>query len=179
MLVSYIPKFSDILSLSVKDHPSLWIHVDAAWAGIALCCPEYREKLYLPEINEIATSFCTNFHKVCHNSRWRAKYLIQPSGALLTLIALAFGFVIANCWQRLWKSLPCTYEQEKKTLVCLWYFHHQTVKELSSLKDLWLIIVIGICLSDVASVHWNSGSYSGAMEKRDLDHTSDVYVPLL
>lgn len=47
----------------VEDHPSLWIHVDAAWAGVALSCPEYREKLHLVEINEAATSFCTNFHK--------------------------------------------------------------------------------------------------------------------
>ncbi|KXN87356.1 Aromatic-L-amino-acid decarboxylase, partial [Leucoagaricus sp. SymC.cos] len=46
-----------------KEYPSLWIHVDAAWAGVALSCPEYREKLYHAEINEIATSFCTNFHK--------------------------------------------------------------------------------------------------------------------
>ncbi|KAF9453963.1 hypothetical protein P691DRAFT_526375 [Macrolepiota fuliginosa MF-IS2] len=46
-----------------KDYPSLWIHVDAAWAGVALSCPEYRDKLYHAEINEMATSFCTNFHK--------------------------------------------------------------------------------------------------------------------
>ncbi|KAJ3569602.1 hypothetical protein NP233_g4950 [Leucocoprinus birnbaumii] len=46
-----------------KDHPSLWIHIDAAWAGVALSCPEYRDQLYHAEINEIATSFCTNFHK--------------------------------------------------------------------------------------------------------------------
>ncbi|TFK44455.1 pyridoxal phosphate-dependent transferase [Crucibulum laeve] len=46
-----------------KDYPSLWIHVDAAWAGVALSCPELREMLYLKEINQYATSFCTNFHK--------------------------------------------------------------------------------------------------------------------
>ncbi|RDB24903.1 Tyrosine decarboxylase 1 [Hypsizygus marmoreus] len=47
----------------VKDHPSLWIHVDAAWAGVAMSCPENREKCFLNEINEFANSFCTNFHK--------------------------------------------------------------------------------------------------------------------
>ncbi|KNZ73941.1 Tyrosine decarboxylase 1 [Termitomyces sp. J132] len=47
----------------VQKHPSLWIHVDAAWAGIALACPEYREKCHLKTINELADSFCTNFHK--------------------------------------------------------------------------------------------------------------------
>jgi len=47
----------------VKKHPSLWVHVDAAWAGVALSCPENRGKCYLPEINNFANSFCTNFHK--------------------------------------------------------------------------------------------------------------------
>lgn len=52
---------------AVKDYPSLWIHVDAAWAGITLACPEYRERCQLDYINKIADSFCTNFHKVnCH-----------------------------------------------------------------------------------------------------------------
>ncbi|KAF8198043.1 pyridoxal phosphate-dependent transferase, partial [Pholiota molesta] len=46
-----------------KDYPSLWVHIDAAWAGIALSCPEHRDKLYLEEINAFADSFCANFHK--------------------------------------------------------------------------------------------------------------------
>ncbi|KAG6813747.1 hypothetical protein H0H92_007699 [Tricholoma furcatifolium] len=46
-----------------KDYPSLWIHVDAAWAGVALSCPEFREMCNLESINECANSFCTNFHK--------------------------------------------------------------------------------------------------------------------
>jgi len=45
-------------------YPSLWVHVDAAWAGVTLACPEYRERGYLHEINQHAHSFCTNFHKV-------------------------------------------------------------------------------------------------------------------
>ena len=55
-----------ITPLPVKEHPDIWYHIDAAWAGVALACPEYRDSLYLPEINEYATSFCTNFHKVLH-----------------------------------------------------------------------------------------------------------------
>ncbi|KAI0342421.1 hypothetical protein BDW22DRAFT_1357765 [Trametopsis cervina] len=47
----------------VKDHPSLFIHVDAAWAGVTLACPEYREIAQLEYINKYADSFCTNFHK--------------------------------------------------------------------------------------------------------------------
>jgi aromatic-L-amino-acid/L-tryptophan decarboxylase len=49
----------------VKSYPWLWVHVDAAWAGSALSCPEYRDKLHLKEINAFAHSFCANFHKVC------------------------------------------------------------------------------------------------------------------
>ncbi|KAM6495469.1 Pyridoxal phosphate-dependent transferase [Amanita muscaria] len=47
----------------LKDHPLLWLHVDAAWAGVALSCPEYRDRCYLNEINAIVTSFGTSFHK--------------------------------------------------------------------------------------------------------------------
>ncbi|KAG2139184.1 pyridoxal phosphate-dependent transferase [Suillus bovinus] len=46
-----------------KHYPSLWLHVDAAWAGVAFACPEYREAYQLPAINEYVDSFCTNFHK--------------------------------------------------------------------------------------------------------------------
>lgn len=37
-----------------------WVHVDAAWAGIAAICPELRELL---DGVERADSFCTNAHK--------------------------------------------------------------------------------------------------------------------
>ncbi|KAG1794187.1 pyridoxal phosphate-dependent transferase [Suillus plorans] len=46
-----------------KNYPFLWLHVDAAWAGVALVCPEYREACQLSAINTYADSFCTNFHK--------------------------------------------------------------------------------------------------------------------
>lgn len=48
----------------VKDYPSIWLHVDAAWAGVTLACPEFREIAQLDNINKYADSFCTNFHKV-------------------------------------------------------------------------------------------------------------------
>lgn len=50
---------------AAKNYPFLWLHVDAAWAGVALVCPEYREACQLSAINTYADSFCTNFHKVC------------------------------------------------------------------------------------------------------------------
>ncbi|KAH9485139.1 Tryptophan decarboxylase 2 [Psilocybe cubensis] len=46
-----------------KEQPDLWVHVDAAWAGVALSCPETRKNLYLEDINAFVHSFCTNFHK--------------------------------------------------------------------------------------------------------------------
>ncbi|KAJ7188572.1 pyridoxal phosphate-dependent transferase [Mycena filopes] len=57
--VDNLPEIQAVLA----DHPDIWLHVDAAWAGIALCCPETRDALYLPAINAAADSFCTNFHK--------------------------------------------------------------------------------------------------------------------
>jgi glutamate/tyrosine decarboxylase-like PLP-dependent enzyme len=50
--------------ITVKDRPSIWLHVDAAWAGVTLACPEYRDIAQLGNINKYADSFCTNFHKV-------------------------------------------------------------------------------------------------------------------
>ena len=47
----------------VADYPSMWLHVDAAWAGVALACPEYREACQLNWINKYADSVCVNFHK--------------------------------------------------------------------------------------------------------------------
>ncbi|GJE86309.1 aromatic-L-amino-acid decarboxylase [Phanerochaete sordida] len=47
----------------LKEHPDVWLHVDAAWAGVTLACPEYRAPAQLASINAHADSFCTNFHK--------------------------------------------------------------------------------------------------------------------
>ena len=46
------------------SYPSIWMHIDAAWAGVTLACPEYRETAQLPGINGYADSLCINFHKV-------------------------------------------------------------------------------------------------------------------
>ncbi|WP_211224086.1 pyridoxal-dependent decarboxylase [Pseudonocardia asaccharolytica] len=37
-----------------------WVHVDAAWAGVAALCPEFRDLL---DGVELADSFCTDAHK--------------------------------------------------------------------------------------------------------------------
>ncbi|KAL2417825.1 Aromatic-L-amino-acid decarboxylase [Exophiala dermatitidis] len=45
----------------LKAHPNLWVHVDAAYAGAALVCPEYSSKYSL--LMKIADSFNMNMHK--------------------------------------------------------------------------------------------------------------------
>ncbi|KIR36426.1 aromatic-L-amino-acid decarboxylase [Cryptococcus deuterogattii CA1014] len=47
----------------LKDYPTMFLHIDAAWAGVAYALPEYRDLLRLAEVNEYANSFSTNFHK--------------------------------------------------------------------------------------------------------------------
>lgn len=42
-----------------REHGA-WVHVDAAWAGVAALCPEYRDLL---DGVELADSFCTDAHK--------------------------------------------------------------------------------------------------------------------
>lgn len=42
--------------------PHLWVHVDAAYGGVALSVPEYRDA-HLDAINDHADSFSTNLHK--------------------------------------------------------------------------------------------------------------------
>ncbi|CAA7259160.1 unnamed protein product [Cyclocybe aegerita] len=57
--VDSIPEIREV----AKDYPSLWVHIDAAWAGSALSCPENRGVLHLEDFNAFADSVCTNFHK--------------------------------------------------------------------------------------------------------------------
>ncbi|PPQ98397.1 hypothetical protein CVT24_004076 [Panaeolus cyanescens] len=64
--IDCIPEIREV----VKDHPDLWVHIDAAWAGVALACPETRETMFLDDINAFANSFCTNFHKCYVVFQW-------------------------------------------------------------------------------------------------------------
>ncbi|KAI0044522.1 hypothetical protein FA95DRAFT_1608470 [Auriscalpium vulgare] len=54
---------ADVGATIKEKFPSLWLHVDAAWAGVTLACPELRETAQLAGINEYADSLCVNFHK--------------------------------------------------------------------------------------------------------------------
>lgn len=52
--------FTEIAAV-LKSHPDIWIHVDAAYAGMALCLPEVAEKWAAQMA--LADSFETNLHK--------------------------------------------------------------------------------------------------------------------
>lgn len=52
-----------VSQLTSAHQHGMYLHVDAAWAGVALALPECRESLRLVEINQHADSFCTNAHK--------------------------------------------------------------------------------------------------------------------
>jgi aromatic-L-amino-acid decarboxylase len=47
------------LAETAREHGA-WVHVDAAWAGVAAVCPELR---WLGDGVELADSYCTNPHK--------------------------------------------------------------------------------------------------------------------
>jgi aromatic-L-amino-acid decarboxylase len=67
----YTPPLFDIHVDVVAEHPYLKVHVDAAWAGVVLACPEFRDLCFLDEVNDFADSFCTNFHKVSNSGSQR------------------------------------------------------------------------------------------------------------
>lgn len=54
-----VDDFADIASVK-KDYPELWIHVDAAYAGATLVCPEYQ---HLTKDFKSFDSFDMNMHK--------------------------------------------------------------------------------------------------------------------
>ncbi|QJY48339.1 pyridoxal-dependent decarboxylase [Pseudonocardia broussonetiae] len=52
------------IALAAREHGTpgreIWVHVDAAWAGVAALCPEHRDVI---DGVELADSFCTDAHK--------------------------------------------------------------------------------------------------------------------
>ena len=54
-----VDKFDEV-GQALKDHPRIWTHVDAAFAGAPLICEEYK---YLAERFEAFDSFVMNMSK--------------------------------------------------------------------------------------------------------------------
>lgn len=57
-----IDNMAEIIQVA-KKYSTLHVHVDAAWGGPFMACPELREQAGLDFINQGADSFCTNLHK--------------------------------------------------------------------------------------------------------------------
>lgn len=73
-----LPLTPPLASRTAAAHPSLFLHIDAAWGGVFLSLPECRDESFLDAINARAVkgaeegaicaggevhSFCTNLHK--------------------------------------------------------------------------------------------------------------------
>ena len=56
-----VDDFEEIAKVK-RDWPDLWVHVDAAWAGAALVCPEMRDAAGAKWLGEFE-SFDVNLHK--------------------------------------------------------------------------------------------------------------------
>jgi aromatic-L-amino-acid decarboxylase len=54
-----VDSFEEIAEV-LKEHPDIWVHVDAAYAGAALVCPEYQ---HLAKVFGSFDSFDFNMHK--------------------------------------------------------------------------------------------------------------------
>jgi aromatic-L-amino-acid/L-tryptophan decarboxylase len=57
----------------------VWVHVDAAWAGVAALCPEHRDLL---DGVELADSFCTDAHKWLLTAFDASLLWVRDAGAL-------------------------------------------------------------------------------------------------
>ncbi|KAK0537224.1 hypothetical protein OC834_000886 [Tilletia horrida] len=57
-----VDNITEVVEVS-RNYPNLWLHIDAAYAGVALALPELRQSSHLDAINAHADSFSTNAHK--------------------------------------------------------------------------------------------------------------------
>lgn len=57
-----VDRIDEIVQVA-KARSTLWVHIDAAWAGVALSLPEVRKDMYPDAIDQV-DSFSTNYHKV-------------------------------------------------------------------------------------------------------------------
>ena len=58
-----VDNLSELVEVA-REHPTLWLHIDAAYAGVCLSLPELRSSMHLDAINTGAVdSFSTNLHK--------------------------------------------------------------------------------------------------------------------
>jgi hypothetical protein len=96
----------------------MWLHIDAAWGGTTLACPEFREKAQLPAANTYTDSICVNFHKVrvdswaCRRSsicHWQLSSVVWQ-----TLTARDCGFETEKILQMRWISHLFSFERRNQ-----------------------------------------------------------------
>lgn len=58
-----VDRLDEITDVVKRVQSKMWVHVDAAWAGVALSLPEARVKMFPDAIDQV-DSFSTNYHKV-------------------------------------------------------------------------------------------------------------------
>ena len=66
------------MTAAAKDYPMLWLHCDAAYAGVAMSLPEVREaSTDLAAINECFDSYSTNMHKWGREWRQQTRWCLR------------------------------------------------------------------------------------------------------
>ncbi len=77
------------LAAIAREHGA-WLHVDAAWAGVATICPELR---WLNDGVELADSYCTNPHKWLLTNFDCDAFWVADRGALLGALSILPEFL--------------------------------------------------------------------------------------
>jgi aromatic-L-amino-acid decarboxylase len=67
-----------------------WVHVDAAWAGVAALCPEHR---HLLDGVELVDSFCTNAHKWLLTAFDASLFWVRDATALPAALSITPEFL--------------------------------------------------------------------------------------
>ncbi len=80
-----------VRAVATAARPSgTWVHVDAAWAGAAALCPEFR---YLTDGVGLADSFCTNAHKWMLTAFDASLMWVRDAGALPAALSITPAFL--------------------------------------------------------------------------------------
>ncbi|GAA4027984.1 aminotransferase class V-fold PLP-dependent enzyme [Streptomyces sp. NBC_01352] len=72
------------IALAAREYQA-WVHVDAAWAGVAALCPEFR---WLLDGVNLADSFCTDAHKWFYTAFDASFMWVRDAQALPTALSI-------------------------------------------------------------------------------------------
>ncbi|KAF8344240.1 pyridoxal phosphate-dependent transferase [Cantharellus anzutake] len=77
----------------ISELDNVWLHIDAAWAGVSFACPEFRRAGKLDAINAYADSFCTNFHKWGLVNIECSAFWVRDRNALISALDITPSFL--------------------------------------------------------------------------------------